>query len=312
MYETKAPIAQLAGVDCTELYERFARGSFDAAYLVDKQRRIAHWNGAAEALSGFSPAEVRNRCCYDVILVHVDDHGTQLCEGGCPLQLTLSDGNEREAKVYFRHKLGHRVPVVVRTEPVRDEAGNVVAAIEVFRDARTRKDFERRITELEKLAYLDPLMQIPNRRYVEQQVTHLMRERNSESGSVGLVLFDLDDFKRVNDGFGHPAGDAVLQSVAKTLVGTLRDSDLVGRWGGEEFLAVMPDLRQGALETLAERCRTLIGKVSVPWEGKRIQVTASAGATCIRSDDDLATVLARVDSLLYTAKNHGRNRLAIG
>lgn len=312
MDDAKAPIPQFERVDRSDLYERLVGSLFDAVYLVDQQRCIAHWNKAAEELTGFTPGEVRGRCCADNILMHVDGHGTLLCTNGCPLQKTLEDGQSRETLIYFRHKLGHRVPVTVRTQPVVDSTGKIVAALEIFRDARQSKEFQRRISELERLAYLDPLTHIPNRRYTEQQLKRFLGEKNFIAGEVGVVMFDVDHFKQVNDVFGHAAGDAVLQALTKTLFGALRDSDMVGRWGGEEFLAVLPNLREGILQDLAERCRTLIANAGVPWQGMTLQVTASAGATCIRAEDNLSSLLARVDTLLYQSKVGGRNRVTMG
>jgi diguanylate cyclase (GGDEF)-like protein len=235
-----------------------------------------------------------------------------LCKEGCPLQRTLDDGKARESLVYFRHKLGHRVPVTVRTQPIIDAEGKVVAAFEVFRDASQHKDFQRRIAELESMAFLDTLTRIPNRRYLELRMTRMFAERGESSGDLGLILFDLDQFKIMNDRYGHQAGDAVLKSVARTLSLTLRASDIVGRWGGEEFLAVLPNLCGDALEHLAERCRVLVASTLVPWEGATLRVTTSAGATQVTAQDDIPSAVARVDRLLYESKRDGRNRVTNG
>lgn len=312
MPDPKPPIDTLLQTEKSDIYERLVGTLFDAVYLVDRERRIAHWNAAAESLTGFGKQEVCGKNCADNILLHVDDRGTMLCKEGCPLQRTLEDGKARESLVYFRHKLGHRVPVTVRTQPVLDAEGNVVAAFEVFRDASQHTDFQRRIAELESMAFLDTLTRIPNRRYLEVRMARLFAERGESSGDLGLILFDLDHFKTTNDRHGHQAGDAVLKSVARTLSGTLRASDIVGRWGGEEFLAVLPNLCGDALEHLAERCRVLVASTLVPWDGSTVRVTASAGATRVRADEDIATAVARVDRLLYQSKRDGRNRVSIG
>lgn len=312
MPDPKPSIEKLLDSEHSEFYERLVGTLFDAVYLVDRERRIAHWNAAAESLTGFGKQEVCGRNCADNLLMHVDERGTMLCKEGCPLQRTLRDGKPRESLVYFRHKLGHRVPVTVRTQPILDSEGKVVAAFEVFRDASQHSDFQRRIAELEGMAFLDALTRIPNRRYVETRLKGHFAELVESSGELGLILFDIDQFKTVNDRHGHQAGDAVLKSVARTLSGTLRVSDIVGRWGGEEFLAVLPNLCGDALEHLAERCRVLVASTLVPWNSDTLGVTASAGATRVRTEDDLATALARVDRLLYESKRGGRNRITIG
>ncbi len=303
-------LVQIQSVDRSELYERLVNSLFDAVYLVNPERRIVHWNPSAEKIAGYTREEVVGHCCYENILVHVDDKGKLLCFDGCPLQKTLEDGKPREGHVFLRHKLGYRVPVTIHTQPIFDNEGKVVAALEVFRDASPRNS-ERRVAELEKLAYLDWLTQIPNRRYLEMRFPQLLAEEQALSGKMGLLMLDIDGFKTVNDRYGHQSGDAVLASIARTLTGALRDSDITGRWGGDEFLALLPDATKDGLHKLAERCRVMIGQTQVECGTQRVSVTASVGAAYVRPEDTMETALARVDHLLYQSKESGRNCVAV-
>lgn len=307
---SKPDLVQIQGVEGSELYGRLVDSLFDAVYLVDPDRRIMHWNRSAEKIAGYTREEVCGHACYENILVHVDHQGKLLCFDGCPLQKTLQDGKPRESHIFLRHKAGHRVPVTVHTQPVFDREGKVVAALEIFRDASPRTS-ERRVAELERLAYLDPLTHVTNRRYIEMRFPQLLAEQQAMSCRMGLLMLDLDDFKSVNDQRGHQCGDAVLTSVAKTLTGALRDSDIIGRWGGDEFVALLPDASKDGLHALAERCRVLIAQTQVACGDRRVSVTASIGAAYVRPDDIMETALARVDELLYASKNQGRNRVAV-
>jgi diguanylate cyclase (GGDEF)-like protein/PAS domain S-box-containing protein len=307
---SKPELVQIQSVDRSELYERLVNSLFDAVYLVNPDRRIVHWNPAAEKIAGYTREEVCGHACYENLLVHVDERGTLLCFDGCPLQKTLQDGKSREGHVFLRHKLGHRVPVTVHTEPIFDQGGKVVAALEVFRDASPRNS-ERRIAELEKLAYLDWLTHLPNRRYLEMRFPQLLAEQHAMSDKMGILMLDLDEFKNVNDRHGHQSGDNVLASIAKTLTGALRDSDIAGRWGGDEFLALLPDASKDGLHALAERCRVLIAQTQVECGNQRISVTASVGAMYVRPEDTMDAALARVDQLLYESKKNGRDRVAV-
>lgn len=307
---TNSNLVQIQAVDRTELYERLVNCLFDAVYLVNPDRRIIHWNPSAEKIAGYTREEVCGHACYENLLVHVDAQGKMLCFDGCPLQKTLEDGQPREGHVFLRHKQGHRVPVTVHTQPIFDNEGKVVAAVEIFRDASPRNS-ERRIAELEKLAYIDPLTHIPNRRYLEMRFPQLLAEQHAMSCKMGMLMLDLDDFKHVNDSYGHQTGDAVLASVARTLTGALRDSDLSGRWGGDEFLALLPDASRDGLQALAERCRVMIAQTQVEWGVQRVSVTASVGAAYVRPEDTMETALARIDSLLYRSKESGRDRVAV-
>jgi diguanylate cyclase (GGDEF)-like protein/PAS domain S-box-containing protein len=308
--QSKLELLQIQAVDRSELYERLVNSLFDAVYLVNPDRRIVHWNPAAEKIAGYTKEEVCGHACYENILVHVDERGTLLCFDGCPLQKTLQDGKSREGHVFLRHKLGYRVPVTVHTEPIFDQNGNVVAALEVFRDASPRNS-ERRIAELEKLAFVDWLTHMPNRRYLEMRFPQLLAEQHAMSDKMGILMLDLDDFKNVNDSYGHQSGDQVLASIAKTLTGALRDSDIAGRWGGDEFLALLPDASKDGLHNLAERCRVLIAQTQVECGSQRVSVTASVGAVYVCPEDTMQTALARADLLLYESKKGGRDRVVV-
>ena len=123
---------------------------------------------------------------------------------------------------------------------------------------------------------------------------------------------DIDHFKRLNDTYGHEAGDKVLKTVAQTLKAAIRPYDLVGRWGGEEFLGVIRNAETATLEEIGNRLRLLVDKSSVQFKDERLSVTISVGGTLVAKGDNRETVVARADRLMYRSKQDGRNRLTIG
>jgi len=139
----------------------------DGAYIVDRGRRVLYWNAAAERISGFSRDEVIGKCCADNILIHVDECGTPLCTGGCPLTATIQNGALCEANLYLHHKSGHRVPVAIRTMPFQDPESGEVGAIELFAQVQSDQEIQARMAELSRLALLDDLTGIPNRRHLQ-------------------------------------------------------------------------------------------------------------------------------------------------
>ncbi|MGB7848529.1 MAG: diguanylate cyclase, partial [Candidatus Acidiferrum sp.] len=200
---------------------------FDGVYFVDAERKITYWNRGSESLTGYSASEVVGRHCYDNFLVHVDETGCALCTNACPLTSTILDGQRREAEVFLRHKLGHRVPVSVRVAPITDASGRIIGAVEVFSDVTAKKQIERRVHELEGIAFRDSLTGLPNRRYMELKVKQSLEEYQQFERSFGLLMLDIDHFKQVNDVHGHDAGDAILKAVSETLVKGLREDDIV-------------------------------------------------------------------------------------
>ena len=293
-------------------YKSLIENISDGLYLVDHHRHIIYWNRVAEKITGFRSDEVMGRRCRDNILIHVDRDGNNLCEGSCPIDATLVDGEYRDAEVYLHHKDGHRVPVWIRATPLRDTDGNIIGGAELFTDLSGGNAITEKLQELERLSFLDNLTQLANRRYVEMELESRISERNRYGAVFGIVFMDIDHFKQVNDTHGHDAGDRVLRTVARTFLNTARPSDLMGRWGGEEFIGILRRVDDTGLRSAAERIRTLIEKSTIRENGINLRVTVSIGATLAGDTDTAGSILKRADDLLYQSKQNGRNRCTIG
>jgi len=281
----------------------------DGVYVVDPERVIRFWNRAAERISGFAAEDVVGTRCSDNVLMHIDEQANRLCQDGCPLHATMADGDPREAEVYLHHKRGHRVPLHIRTSPLRDERGEIIGGIEVFNDNSARSAMRREIEQLKRLALYDPLTEVGNRRYAEMALTSRSEELRRYGWTYGVLLADIDHFKSVNDRFGHDVGDRVLRMAAQSLVSNVRVFDIVGRWGGEEFLVVLEKLSEDELPERAERLRRLVEPSSLRVEGERLSVTISIGATTARPVEEARQTVKRADDLLYRSKSAGRNRV---
>lgn len=290
-------------------HEQLIDSLYDGVYFVDSTRMITYWNKGAEELTGYSAGDAIGKHCFDNFLNHVDGEGRKLCLESCPLSQTLTDGVKRESEVFLQHRDGHRVPVSIRTSPITDSQGGVTGAVEIFTDVSAKKKLERRAATLEKMALNDMLTSIPNRRYTQLRVRQAIQETRQFGRSIGILMFDLDRFKDVNDTYGHDLGDAVLQTASKTLANGLRPRDFLGRWGGEEFLAIVLDVSKDQLATLADRSRILLEQSQTHANPSGIHVTVSIGATLVREADTQASVISRADELMYRSKSLGRNRV---
>jgi diguanylate cyclase (GGDEF)-like protein/PAS domain S-box-containing protein len=281
--------------------------TFDGVYFVDRNRKIQKWNPGASDLTGYTSDELLHRCCADNILVHVDQSGKELCKSGCPLQQTLEDAKSRQATVYLRHKLGYRVPVVVRTAAIRDASGELVGAVEAFREIGQADHWKARISELEWLAFIDPVTGIPNRHFLETQLNRLLHEFQSVGEPFSLGMLDVDHFKSANDDHGHEFGDQVLRTMAQTLLNSLRFSDMLGRWGGDEFVLLLPKTGLERARQVIERSRSLIAVTGTPTGSGFLKMTVSIGGIVVTAADDRTSLIQRVDEQLYAAKAQGRN-----
>ncbi len=163
-----------------------------------------------------------------------------------------------------------------------------------------------------KLAVIDPLTGIYNRRYAAQHLQRVIERAQEVDGVFAVMMIDLDKFKRINDRYGHDAGDAVLKEFSRRLKENIRGVDLVARFGGEEFFVAMPDIDREAAAQAAERIRSAVETTPFPGTcaDDPVQVTVSIGvAVAGPSDGDAEAIIKRADSALYIAKHSGRNRV---
>jgi len=292
-------------------YESLIANISDGLYIVDNDRRIVYWNKAAERITGFTFAEVVNSHCWDNILIHVDGDGNRLCHGMCPLAATIRDGGFRDAEIYLHHKDGHRVPVWTRVTPLRDAHGTIVGGAELFTDLSNRNAITLKIQELETLSLLDSLTQLANRRYAEMELKGRLAEMERLGLSFGVLLIDIDHFKRFNDTYGHAVGDLALKTVAKTLASTARPFDFFGRWGGEEFVGIIRHVDRVRLATVGKRVCALVENTKVKSGTFVLNVTVSIGAALAAPSDSIESLLKKADDLLYRSKRRGRNCLTL-
>jgi diguanylate cyclase (GGDEF)-like protein/PAS domain S-box-containing protein len=286
-----------------------AESTSDGVYFVDTSRQILFWNKAAERISGHQASHVVGSRCFENILRHVDADGHELCFSGCPLAATIVDARPREADVFLHHPAGHRRPVRVRTEAVRDGAGRVIGAIELFTDGGELARTEERLHELERLALNDTLTAIGNRRFLEMSLTSRFEELTRYGWPFGVLMIDFDKFKRINDTYGHDVGDRMLQMVAATLTHCSRATDSVGRWGGDEFLIVLANATDEVLRVVSERIRALVERSTLSTPKGEIHATVSIGGALAVPDRSVEDLLRLADKRVYTAKTQGRNRV---
>lgn len=282
---------------------------YDGLYFVDRQRRITFWNRTAEQITGFSADEVIGSHCYDNILNHVDAEGNSLCENRCPLSRSMEDDSPIEDEVYLRHKHGHRIPVAVRIRPLLDDAGQILGGTELFQDLSKKTGVLLQLEELRQLALVDGLTGLANRSHFERTIEEHLQELVRYQWPFGLLFADIDNFKQVNDLYGHDVGDRVLQMVASNLKHICRPFDLFGRWGGEEFVGLVRNVSAQELTTIGERLRMLVENSQLKTSDEPISVTVSVGATLARGTDSPASLVKRADELMYCSKRKGKNCL---
>jgi diguanylate cyclase (GGDEF)-like protein len=193
-------------------------------------------------------------------------------------------------KPFEANELMARVSAALRTKWLQDEL-------------RTRN------AELDRVARIDMLTNIYNRRHLDEHLRSVISSARRHDRTIGVLIVDIDHFKNVNDEHGHLAGDAVLREVAARLAQAMRTEDALGRWGGEEFLAVLTDTPPEGVRVMAERLRQVIAAAPFTLDdGSQIRVTVSVGHAS--GTEDAEVLVHRADDALYVAKAEGRNRVA--
>lgn len=259
---------------------------------------VIYANRRAEEIFGVFPEELEGR---NAVRLYVSPEDRDAW-----IQEVRTMGFVYDREIRMKTLDGREFWALLSAAPLR-QGGEDVLLIGVS-DISRRKELD---AELVRLAEIDGLTGILNRRsFLERAAMELKRAFRHRT-PTSLLMIDIDHFKNVNDTYGHHVGDEVLRSLARRLAGGLRQEDLLGRIGGEEFAALLPQTDiEGAL-LAAERLRFAVESMVVPCDGWEIRITASIGASLQEAErvQDLERLLKRADSALYAAKQNGRNRV---
>lgn len=255
--------------------------------VTDFDGRIIHVTDAFCELTGYSEAEWKGKT--HALIRHPD-----MPDGLFELMWDMiKSGKEWKGIIKNRKKNGQTFIAKTRIAPVKDSAGNIIEYIAIRED----------VTDKELINY-DPLTKIYNRRMFDKLYTNLMQTALLDDSTFCVIIADIDHFKHINDRFGHQEGDEVLIRLTKILRKNLRKGDSCARWGGEEFLVLLPntDLEQGL--AIAERIRR---SVELNLKAKKEVQTCSIGIAQLQTNDSDISLFKRADTALYKAKRSGRN-----
>ena len=230
------------------------------------------------------------------------------------LRARFETDREIERNAQLKHELAvsqersQRQARELRWNAIAVASGVVVIALLIYFLVVNRRYRQ----QLVKLASQDALTGLPNRRHTAELATAALAGANAAQSPLTIAIIDMDHFKIINDRCGHATGDFVLREFARVGREALRDTDVLGRWGGEEFLLIMPGVTVDAALASLERMRTLVFGIHLPASGAGLRVSLSAGlATSLRHGRSLDEMIARADSALYAAKNEGRDLVRV-
>ncbi len=291
--------------------EQLLNHLFDGLIEIDVHGRIAHWNKGAERLTGYPAARLIGKPFLKQPARHVSPSGREIPEAQQPLLQTVKDGIPREALAYVTHADGYRMTLITRCIPVYQGREHPAGAIELFSDNKALIAAFHVVQTAEETILFDPLTGIGNRPHIESKIRSALETYRLRQTPFGILFIDIDHFKLFNDTRGHLTGDKALRLVANTIRNNLRGTDSCGRWGGEEFIALVHGLDERGLGKVAEKLRSTIETSKVREGDVEASVTVSIGATLVRSSDNLHSVIDRADRQMYKSKRQGRNQVSL-
>ncbi|MFN8631056.1 MAG: PAS domain S-box protein [Chloroflexota bacterium] len=294
------------------LHQSIVDNLSDGVYYVDRERRISYWNRGAERLSGYGPEAVVGKHCYDNILVHVDETGRNLCKSACPLMQTIADGQERQHLVWLKHAKGQRVPVEVRTAPIRSpETGEIVGGVEVFSDASGLVEARDAAQAAREDALTDPTTGLPNRRLLDAVLPARQDDLDRHRQPFGFLLIEIDDFAEFARSYTEPAAEQALRVVGATIKGGLRTGDTAVRWGDASFAVVAAQVDVDGMHLLAQRLLRLVRATIVPVPMGTSPIRVSIGGTVGHPLEGNESLVARTEAALTAAKASGKDRFLL-
>lgn len=224
---------------------------------------------------------------------------------------TCLDSLKTQASLYLK-KLSASVSEQEALDKADEQA--LIAMLTSIQSELTRLEekaaaYKKKLYKQSLTAKQDPLTKLPNRLAYNERIELEVERWKRKSAPLSVAIVDIDHFKKINDQYGHAAGDKTLTVIARHLQNSLRSTDFVARWGGEEFILLFPDTDAQKVEKPLEAIRRDLEKIPFTFKGERVTITTSIGATTFKDGDDIEKVFERADSNLYIAKNSGRNRV---
>ena len=278
----------------------------DGVVFIDSDLQIQLWNRPAERLTGLVAGAVVRRHWTPALVQMRDESHCPIEPEECPVRLCLETGEQSLRRLVLQGRDGEPVSVDVHFIPVIDNEGRHHGVTVVLHDTSHQVSLEQRLEALQHQVTRDPLTQVANRAEFDRMLAQFVQTHLRRQLPCSLIICDLDHFKRINDTYGHQAGDDVLISFASMLRRFARTGDFVARYGGEEFVVLCADCTCDAAARRAEELRADLERTPQPaLRGEPL--TASFGVTQLQAGDTPETMLRRADRALLQAKDSGRN-----
>lgn len=274
--------------------------SIEGIMVLDPDFRIVTVNKAFASITGYAPDAAHGR---HPRFLWIRRHALESLRR---IEQTLKSRGQWRGEIWGRYRSGEGHPIWLSISIVKDELGRILNYVVGFTDITPLKDAE---AHLKYLASHDPLTQLPNRHLFYESLRQALAQTHQQGRKLAVLFIDLDNFKAINDRFGHDVGDELLQAVAKRLQGCIRTEDVAARLGGDEFTVILREIKDS--EEVAATVHRMRQNLAAPYRMRQAEllVTPSIGISCFPEDGmDVQTLLRQADIAMYHAKELGRNQ----
>lgn len=273
------------------LFRQFVDSLPFGAYIADPGRRVLYWNSRAEQISGFLAQDVVGRSCAEGILEHCAPGGAGVCNSeSCPLAQVVRDGAPAESRLFLRHKEGHRVPVLVRALPLRDENGKLCAVAEVFQEESVGPDGLCWITE--HIDRFDREMGLPSQIASRAQ---LQLSLSLPQIPAAVFLIEINNLRELALNRGREMAHLALRALAQTTSRLLNLPHYLGCWPDSRLLAVIPNCSAQLMLVIARTLEDAGSNSQVTWWGERVPYTVSVRTAMLEPNEGLDDLLRQLD-----------------
>ena len=330
LLQARAEIAERKRVESAlreseEKYRRDFNNVSDVIYSYGLDLKIINVSPSVENILGYTPEEVIGKTFPELNIL-----SPEYLDVGLSDTLKVFSGETIRSAYEFVAKDGTRIYGEIFGSPLRSKDGEVIGVVSIARDITERKraeeelkraheELQAHVTKIEKLqaelreqALRDPLTGLYNRRYLAEMLENELARVKREKKSMSVIVTDIDHFKNINDNYGHQIGDEFLRKIASLINNHTRKTDIACRYGGEEFLLVMPGTSVKSAAKRAEGLRLECTQIQVPYENKELSVTLSFGVASYPAHGQGAEeIVIKADKALYKSKRSGRNRVTV-
>lgn len=297
----------MSELDDPEIFQFVLEALETGVYLVDRTRRIRFWNDGAERITGFIRQDVVGRFPRDHFLAPPDPTKNVETDPEDPINIVFRDGKSSMTQVSILHKDGYRVPVVLRTIPVRNSRGRVVGAAECFDKSQAASDWSRRLSSLEDFGCLDETTGVASQSFMQTQLRENLTTFVEHKIPFGVLIIQVDGIDKFRSSRGPGVVPTILRVVANAVENCLRPTDLLGRGTDNQFLAVLMECKESEVARVGERVRKIVGQSEIEWWGDAFTVTCAFGGAGCRMGDTPELLMERAERSLKASVANGGN-----